>query len=396
MWIAVATAWSIAAFCMALDSLRVFGRSIPWLPPLSTTLIGWGLVAMVLGLPAILTAVVALLVALLAYTSVRRSRITGARYQLDSQAMCRVLFKAGDLVGIGSQLRTRLGPLVTRPPAASGRPVLTDGLADIGLEPDVVRELQSILERPNGLFLIGGPQGCGKTTTAYAALREFDFTTRRIVTVENTVEKVLPGAWQREANAAADISLAHTLETALRLDPDVIFVSDVGDVRTAEIAVRESLTGRLVIATVRAQDSADVIGQLITLGVAPDKLRAALIAIFSQRLIRLLCRQCKVPAPMAAKIRARLRIPADIQSPLYAANPAGCAACNHSGYDTIVPIGELLMMTGRLRESLYRRLRTTAIRDIARQESMRSLGSAAASKAIRGETSLEEARRATR
>jgi hypothetical protein len=396
MWIAVAIIWGIVALGLTRDSLRVFGWSLPWLPTLSTTLIAWGLIALVVGLPAVVTAAISLPITMFVYAHARRRRVTGARHLLDVQAICRFVFKAGDLVGLGSQLRTRLGPAVTRPPATSGRPVPTERLADIGLEPELVRELRGILDRPNGLFLIGGPPGSGKTTTAYAALRELDFAARRIVTVENTVEQVLPGAWQREANAAADLSLAHTLEIALRLDPDVLMVGDLSDVRTAEMAVQESLQGRLVIATVRARDTADVIGQLIALGIPPLKLQAAVIAVFSQRLIRLLCRRCKVPARMVASVRARLRIPAGASVTLYAAAPAGCAACSYSGYETIVPIGEVLMMAGRLREALSRRLRTTAIRDIVQREAVRSIGSQAAMRAMRGDTSLEEARRATR
>lgn len=396
MWLVITAAWGIAAVWLIRDSLRVFGWSAPWLPAMSTTLIAWGLIAVILGLVPAVTAAVALPIGLITYARVRRRHAPGHFRLFAPESALRLLFKAGDVVGLGDRLRSRFGPVLLKPVEASAKPVLPEGLTDLGFEPDLVRALRDILERPNGLFVICGPAGCGKTTTAYAALRELDFATRRIVTAENTVEQILPGARQREANAAADLALPHVLETALRLDPDVLFIGDLEDTRSAEIAVRESLTGRFVITTLRAQDSADAIGRLISLGLTPKAIQEALIAVFSQRLLRLLCSRCKAPARPSAALRARLRIPEGDANPLYESHPAGCEACGHSGYDASVPLGELVMMTGRLREALSRRLRTAAIQDLARQERTGSIGTAAVARALSGETSLTEARRATR
>jgi type II secretory ATPase GspE/PulE/Tfp pilus assembly ATPase PilB-like protein len=396
MWLVLTVAWVLAVVWLIRDSLRVFGWSAPWIPRVSTILIASGLITMSLRLAPAVTAAVALPFGLIAYASARRQRMPGNRRLFDSDAALRLLFKAGDRVGLGDRLRSRFGPVLLRTVEASGRPVSSLGLHEIGLDERVLRELRGILERPNGLLVISGPEHSGKTTTAYAALRELDFATRRIVTVENHVEQILPGARQREANTAAGITLAHVLETALRLDPDVLFIGDLADTSTAKIAVRESLAGRLVITTLRARDSTDTLERLLSLGLAPQAVQTALIAVFSQRLLRLLCDRCKVPTRPSAALRARLRIPAGAPETLYEALPAGCEACNHSGYGSVVPLGELLMMAGRLREALHRRLRIAALRDVAREERTRSIGTMAVTRALRGETSLAEARRATR
>lgn len=396
MWLVITVAWSIAALGLMRDSVRVFGWSAPWLPTVSTTLIGWGLIAVIVRLAPAVAVAVALPLGLIAYANVRRQRLPGTRRVFNAGTALRLLFRAGDVVGLGDQLRSRFGSVMLRTVEDSGKPVSLHDLATIGLEPEMVSALRGILERPNGLFVICSPDSCGKTTTAYAALRELDFATRRIVTVEANVEKILPGARQREANTAAGATLAHAIETALRLDPDVLFIGDLTDERAAAIAVRESLAGRLVITTLRAQDPTDAIVRLLALGLTPKALQEALIAVFAQRLVRLLCGGCKLPARISAALRAQLGISADDPKPLYEAHPAGCEACGHSGYDAVVPLGELLMVTGRLREVLVRRLRTAALRELVRQERTRSIGAVAVTRALRGETSLAEARRATR
>jgi type II secretory ATPase GspE/PulE/Tfp pilus assembly ATPase PilB-like protein len=396
MWIVLTAAWCIAALSLMRDSLRIFGWSAPWLPAFSTTLIVWTLVAGLLGLPAAATAAVALPVAVLVYAGERRRHAPGTGRMFDRDKACRLLFKAGDLVGLGSHLRSRLGPSLTRTAEATAKPVSTRGLDDIGLESELAGDLRGILERPNGLFVICGPEGCGKTTTAYAGLHDLDFSARRILTVENHIERLLPGAWQREANRAAGLQLFDAVEASLRLDPDVLFVDDVADARTAAIIVQESLAGRLVMATLSAHDAAAAFDRLIALGVAPRQLQAALIAIFAQRLVRRLCSGCRLPARLPAAVRSRLRIPAADRAFVFEASPAGCDACDSSGHDAILPIGELLMISGRLRESLNWGLKTAAIREVARQEGARLLGDEVVLRVLRGDIGWAEARSAVR
>lgn len=198
MWIVLATAWCIAALTMMRDSLRIFGWSAPWLPAISTTLIAWALAARLLGLSPAVTAAVALPIGGLLYADARRRHGPDSGRRLHHDTAYRWFFKAGDMLGLGDHLRARLGPLLTRAAEITAQPVSAQGLEDIGLEPEMATDLRGILERPNGLFVICGPVGCGKTTTAYAGLHELDFSARRILTVEHHIERVLPGAWQRD------------------------------------------------------------------------------------------------------------------------------------------------------------------------------------------------------
>jgi general secretion pathway protein E len=218
------------------------------------------------------------------------------------------------------------------------------GLADLGLPPHLRRPLEAALAEPNGIILVTGPTGSGKTTTLYAALRLLNDGARNILTVEDPIEYAVAGVGQMQVNAKIGLTFADGLRAILRQDPDIVMVGEIRDSETAEIAVQAALTGHLVLSSVHTNDAAGAITRLRDLGVEPFLLSSTVRLVLAQRLVRKLCPECKTPAP-AGPMGALL----ELQENDIVFHARGCPACDHSGYAGRTGVFELLSVTDTVR-----------------------------------------------
>ena len=206
-------------------------------------------------------------------------------------------------------------------------------IKDLGFGEEDYKRFQNIIKRPNGIFLVTGPTGSGKTTTLYAALNELNRPDRKIITAEDPVEYYLPGINQCEVKHNIGLDFARIIRAMLRQAPNIILVGEIRDHETAEIAVQASLTGHLVFSTLHTNDAPSAITRLQDIGVPPFLVASSVIAIMAQRLVRVVCPKCKEPdKPPAAEIKAAGLTPQQVAS-----TPPSCAAgaaphCNHTGY----------------------------------------------------------------
>ncbi|MFC1765797.1 GspE/PulE family protein [Planctomycetota bacterium] len=223
-------------------------------------------------------------------------------------------------------------------------------LEDIGLGRKQIEVIRETVKKPSGMMLVCGPTGSGKTTTLYAMLNEMDRFTRNVITVEDPIEAILPEASQIEINTKADITFSKALRSILRQDPDVICIGEIRDEETADIALRASQTGHLVLATMHCDSNTAAIVRLLDLGISPMLLASGLSIIYSQRLLRCLCENCKRPAELSAtQIREYQRRHIN-PSTLY--EPTGCDKCENTGYFGRTAIGDLTVLTDTLKQSL--------------------------------------------
>jgi len=263
-------------------------------------------------------------------------------------------------------------------------------IKDLGFGEEDYLRFQQIIKRPNGIFLVTGPTGSGKTTTLYAALNELNRPDRKIITAEDPVEYYLPGINQVEVKHQIGLDFSRIIRAMLRQAPNIILVGEIRDKETAEIAVQASLTGHLVFSTLHTNDAPSAITRLGDIGVPPFLIASSVIAIMAQRLVRLVCPKCKEPdQPPASELRA-----AGI-SPERAANAnfqrgRGCAHCHHSGYRGRKGIFEMMKLNAAIREMTFNRDPTQTIRRQARLLGMRTLLEDGVEKALKGITTLDE------
>jgi general secretion pathway protein E len=264
-------------------------------------------------------------------------------------------------------------------------------LEDLQMDPDDLRRFVRLIERPNGILLVTGPTGSGKTTTLYTALSRLNDETRKILTVEDPVEYQIRGVSQVEVHPRIGLSFAATLRSMLRQDPDVIMVGEIRDRETAEIAVQAALTGHLVLSTLHTNDAPSAVTRLLDMGVEDYLVAATVEGIVAQRLVRRVCPHCSEPRPAAADMAARLGVAAGT---LFREG-RGCDACDGTGYRGRTGIYEILNLTDRLRSMIVARAPLEDLRAAARAEGMRSLRAAGLARALAGETTLEEVLRVT-
>jgi type IV pilus assembly protein PilB len=263
-------------------------------------------------------------------------------------------------------------------------------IKDLGFGEDDYKRFQNIIKRPNGIFLVTGPTGSGKTTTLYAALNELNRPDRKIITAEDPVEYYLPGVNQVEVKHQIGLDFARIIRAMLRQAPNIILVGEIRDNETAEIAVQASLTGHLVFSTLHTNDAPSAITRLGDIGVQPFLIASSVIAIMAQRLVRIVCPKCKEPdKPVAAELKAAGITAAQAASANFMRG-RGCSYCNHTGYRGRKGIFEMLKMNGSLRDMTFNREPTQAIRRQARLLGMRTLLEDGIAKAIAGITTLEE------
>lgn len=265
----------------------------------------------------------------------------------------------------------------------------------VGFDPKLLSNFRRFILEPYGMVLVTGPTGSGKTTTLYAALNEIRNDEDKIITIEDPVEYQLRGVTQIQVNEKKGLTFARGLRSVLRHDPDKIMVGEIRDLETAQIAINSALTGHLVFTTVHANNVIDVIGRFINMGVEPYNFVSALNCVLAQRLVRLLCQQCKaLYQPTDDELReAGLNPERYRQRSFY--RSVGCEACNQTGYRGRTAIHELLEVSDNIRELIIARKPGSEVRRAAREEGLGSMRESALRLVFEGQTTLHEINRVT-
>ena len=268
------------------------------------------------------------------------------------------------------------------------------GIQALGFEGDNYERFQQIIKRPNGIFLVTGPTGSGKTTTLYSALKELNRTDKKIITAEDPVEYNVPGINQCQVRTEIDFTFEKILRSMLRQSPNIILVGEIRDGVVADIAIQAALTGHLVFSTLHTNDAPSAITRLIDMGVKPFLVASSIQAIMAQRLVRIICKDCKTidkqPDPHFLRL-LNIR-PDDLKKhPMY--KGAGCARCQGTGYKGRLAIFEMLEMNNQIRELAFARAPAIELRKAARNSGMRTLLEDGKRKVFRGITTPEEVSR---
>ncbi len=263
------------------------------------------------------------------------------------------------------------------------------GLDDLGMSQEMRERFAQTIQSRNGIILVTGPTGSGKTSTLYAALQQFDSQKLNLVTIEDPVEYRLEGATQIPVNARAGITYESGLRSILRQDPDVILVGEMRDLEAAQIALRSSLTGHLVFSSLHARDAVGTVLRLEEMGIEKSLLASAMFVVLAQRLVRVLCPQCRVEYPCAGDELAEIGFALPVGHPLYRAG--GCKACGGAGYTGRTGVFELLVFDDELRQTVSAGTGEETLVELARTKGYRSYREDAAGKVLLGITTVEEA-----
>ncbi|MCS7046058.1 MAG: GspE/PulE family protein [Gemmataceae bacterium] len=268
-------------------------------------------------------------------------------------------------------------------------------LTQLGMKDRMRDQVRNIVIQPHGMFIVCGPTGAGKSTTLYAALNELDRYSTNIITVENPVEYKLDNITQIEVNPKAGKTFAGELRSILRQDPDVIMIGEIRDQETAEIACQAAQTGHMVFSTLHANDTVTALGRLLDLGVQPFMISSAISAILGQRLVRILCPECKVKYKPDPALLARANLPADKIKYFYRPPEEGertevCRHCGGTGYYKRTGIFELFVITDKIREMIRENPDLAAIKAEAMRNGMRPLAEDGLRQVIEGVTSINE------
>ncbi len=270
------------------------------------------------------------------------------------------------------------------------------GIGALGFEDDNHRIFQKIIRRPNGIFLVTGPTGSGKTTTLYSALQELNRPDKKIITAEDPVEYNFTGMNQCQVREDIGLSFARILRSMLRQAPNIILVGEIRDREVGEVAIQAALTGHLVFSTLHTNDAPSAVTRLIDMGIKPFLVASSIQAIMAQRLIRVICKECKVDDPNPDKKTLRLLgFKPDELAGVTLKKGAGCDRCGGSGYRGRLGIFEMLSMNSELRELAFNRAPASDLRRAARASGMRSLLEDGKIKILKGTTTAEEILRVT-
>jgi len=265
---------------------------------------------------------------------------------------------------------------------------LVIGLESLGFSERNLSRFTQAISRPNGICLVTGPTGSGKTTTLYAALMRISTPERKIITLEDPVEYELPLIRQSQINVRAGLTYAAGLRAILRQDPDIILVGEMRDEETIDTAIRAALTGLLVFSTLHTNDAAATIPRLLDMGVEPFLVASSLVGVVAQRLVRLICKYCKQEVPPNPELALRLNVP---DNKFYAGQ--GCKNCESTGYRGRTVISEIMLLSPRIQKAIMERADASLIREIAREEGMQTMLEDGVQRAINGVTTLEEVAR---
>jgi type IV pilus assembly protein PilB len=265
----------------------------------------------------------------------------------------------------------------------------------VGFSDEDLRKFRRYIREPYGMVLVTGPTGSGKTTTLYAAINEIKSDEDKIITIEDPVEYQVRGITQIPVNEKKGLTFARGLRSILRHDPDKIMVGEIRDEETAQIAIQSALTGHLVFTTVHANNVTDVIGRFINMGVEPYNFVSSLNCIMAQRLVRVVCENCKKPAKYPADLLTASGLDPEVWSAFSFVEGAGCLECSGTGYHGRTAITELLDLSDRIREMIISRRPTSEIKRVAREEGMTFLRDSGLEKIRAGVTTLKEINKVT-
>ena len=265
----------------------------------------------------------------------------------------------------------------------------------VGFSPEETYRFRRYIREPYGMVLVTGPTGSGKTTTLYAAINDIKSDEDKFVTIEDPVEYQVRGITQIPVNEKKGLTFARGLRSILRHDPDKIMVGEIRDQETAQIAIQSALTGHLVFTTVHANNVTDVIGRFINMGVEPYNFVSALNCIMAQRLVRVICTNCKKPKRYSAEELKEAGLDPVVWGSVTFAEGAGCLECSGTGYHGRTAICELLDLTDHIREMIVDRRPTSEIKRVAREEGMITLRESGLAKIRSGITSVKEINKVT-
>jgi general secretion pathway protein E len=268
-------------------------------------------------------------------------------------------------------------------------------LEDLGFAKIHYEAFSKVIESPHGLLLVTGPTGSGKTTTLYAALNKINSREKMIITIEDPVEYELPGINQIQVKPQINLTFANGLRSIVRQDPDIVMVGEIRDLETAEIAVQSALTGHLVLSTVHTNDSTSTITRLSDMGLENYLVASCLVGILAQRLVRLICKNCKVEKTIDAASLHGLGLAHDETGTLTIFEGRGCEQCRETGYRGRTGIYEFLPMTNKIKDLVMDEVSATAIRQTAMKEGLKTLRDDGWDKVKRGLTTIEEVFRIT-
>ena len=264
------------------------------------------------------------------------------------------------------------------------------GLRQLGFSEEDFQKIQGLIQRPNGIILVTGPTGSGKTTSLYAALNELNTPDRKIITAEDPVEYYLPGVNQVEIRHEIGLDFARVIRAMLRQAPNIILVGEMRDLETAQMGIQASLTGHLVFSTLHTNDAPGAVTRLIDMGVPAYLVSSSVVAIMAQRLVRVICQKCKQPFTPSELILQSAGVTPEMAARGNFLKGRGCGNCQGSGYRGRLGLYEVMLMSSKVRELTFNEAPTEHIRRAAISEGMRTLYWDGIDKVLRGITSLEE------
>lgn len=314
--------------------------------------------------------------------------ITDKRKPQDGRSKIRVGNKLVDLRI--SSLPTMYGEKIVLRLLEQNKGIVSVG--DVGFSSEVLKALNGLLDYPQGMILVTGPTGSGKTTTLYSALTRVNDGTSNIVTVEDPVEYQVPGINQVQINVRAGMTFANGLRSILRQDPDVILVGETRDLETAEIAFHAAQTGHLVLSTLHTNDAAATVTRLQAIGIDPYLIASSILGIMAQRLVRQLCPKCKVPVSMHEDLERWLP-PGAKEKPYQLFESKGCKECRDTGFLGRFPIAEILVPNDTIRDFVLKGRSDREILQIARQSGMKTIFEDGIDRILQGLTTFEEVTR---
>lgn len=270
------------------------------------------------------------------------------------------------------------------------------GIRQLGLAERDFKIFTQMIKRPNGILLVTGPTGSGKTTTLYAALNTMNRPDRKIITAEDPVEYYLPGINQVEVRHNIGLDFARIIRAMLRQAPNIILVGEMRDTETASMGIQASLTGHLVFSTLHTNDAPSAVTRMTDMGVPGYLVASSVVAVLGQRLVRTICKRCRTTVKLPESVLADAGIPADVAEKAQFSRGKGCSYCQKSGFRGRIGIYELMVVTGRIREMMFQAKSTIEIREEAINQGMTTLYCDGIRKVLKGVTTLEEVYRAAK
>ncbi|MBU4129044.1 type II secretion system ATPase GspE [bacterium] len=269
------------------------------------------------------------------------------------------------------------------------------GLAEVGFLSDSEELFNSLIKRPNGIMLVTGPTGSGKTTTLYAALNKINTADVKIITVEDPVEYHISGINQTQVKPNIGLTFARCLRSILRQAPNIIMIGEIRDVETAEIAIRASLTGHLVFSTLHTNDAPSAVTRLMDMGVKPFLVSSSVAGVMAQRLVRTICSECREAYEPSTKDLLLLNKKKEDLKDGKLYRGKGCSACTHTGYRKRTGIFEVMPVTDRIRDLILEKAPAATVKTRAREEGMRTMREDGFLKVALGQTTIDEVLRVT-